>query len=86
MSDPGPNPVSTLTLCFSLLTGFNARRDQTDIVDARLMAEVDNLCHILEVEVLIPLDVIIFLMRFLVDLHQFGFDRSLVEGIFVDLV
>ncbi len=62
-----------------LLPCFNPWRDQTDIVNPSLMAKVDNLGDLAEVEILIALDEHNLLLTSGEDLRQLRLDRRLAK-------
>src|SRR5882757_3685094 len=65
-------PRASLTR--DLLSGFNPWRNQADVVHLGLMAEVDNLRDLAEVEVLVPLDEHDLLLASRKDLRQLGLE------------
>src|ERR1700733_5666537 len=70
----------------NLLSRFDSRRDETDIVDSSLMTEVDDLSDLAEVEIFVALDQHNLFLSCRKNLDKLGFKVSLVERVIVDLI
>ena len=69
-----------------LLSCFNPRRDQTNIVYSGQMAEINHFSDLAEVQILIALHEHDLFLPGRENLRQFGFNICPVEGGLVDLV
>src|SRR5260370_28176228 len=74
------------SLTRDLLSCFNPRRNQADVVHLGLMAEVDDLGDLAEVEVLVALDEHDLLLTGCKDLRQLGLEVCFCERCFVDQI
>src|SRR5438270_8172879 len=85
LADRPHRPHESL-MTLNLLSCFNPRCNQTDIVHSGLMAKVDDLGDIPEIEILIALDEHDLLLAARNNLRQLGFEVFLCERCFVDQI
>src|SRR5580704_4343023 len=77
---------SEITLIRNLLARFNPWGDQSDVIYARLMAKIDNLGNLAEVQVFVTLHKHHLLLPRSEDLSQLWLKIRLREGRLVDQV